>query len=191
MQIIGIAGKKRVGKDTVAGYITNYLEKRYNKLVLKIGFADPIREIGYIFGWNWTQMFDKKDNIHEHWGISWRTFVQQVGTDLFRNTWRTDAWIKLMEIRLKDADSNFLDYLIISDVRFNNEAELIKNFNSNKASLPNVIIKIDRDTGLVDNHESERGISKWDYNLYNIGSLEALKLQCELFADTLIPPMEK
>lgn len=147
--IIGLVGKKRVGKDTVADFLCD----KYD--FVKYGFADPIKEVGKImFDFQEDQI---KDEIDERWGISPREFYQKFGTEygqfimpqhfpeLFRNIDTRGFWVKRFQIWYENnKDKN----VVITDIRFLHEFEEIKN-------MGGYIIKIVRDTGLSDNHISE------------------------------------
>lgn len=161
-KLIGLLGRKRVGKDTVADYLIN----NYN--FTKHAFAHPIKEILKImFDFSEHQLNIDKEKIDDRWGISPRIAMQQFGTDFVRddickyipniknNLYGETLWIKLFRIwyeKNKDKD------IIISDVRFLDEIEVIK-------SLGGIIIKINRDTNQVDNHKSESKIDTYDKKL--------------------------
>ena len=161
-KLIGLLGRKRVGKDTVADYLIN----NYN--FTKHAFAHPIKEILKImFDFTESQLNNDKEKIDDRWGISPRIAMQQFGTDFVRdnickyipniknNLNDETLWIKLFRIwyeKNKEKD------IIISDVRFLDEIEVIK-------SLGGKIIKINRDTNQIDNHKSECNIENYDKKL--------------------------
>lgn len=153
--IIGLTGKKQVGKDTAADYIC----KKYS--LTKLSFADPLRELGRIFYFTEHEMTIDKDAVNKVWNMSWRKFAQSVGTDLFRNTFNTQTWVILMMQKLREKND-----VVIPDVRFDNEAMLIK-------MLGGAVIKIESDTGLSDSHSSEQGINMRyvDYTVINNGTI--------------------
>lgn len=185
--IIGLTGYAKSGKDTCAAGIIDTINLADSitprvKSVNKYAFADPIREIGRMFGFTAEQLSDqrlKETFVHPDWNITPRTFMQRVGSDMFRNNLHADCWVMLMKQKLmtliKDceentgresaclfaptaAEGNLLPrrIAIISDVRFPNEAEMIR-------SLGGVIIRVNRPSmvtsGEWKNHESERHIS--------------------------------
>ena len=56
--LIGLLGKKRVGKDTVA----EYLIEKYN--FIRYAFADPIKEIaGIMFNFSYEQLYGNQKEI--------------------------------------------------------------------------------------------------------------------------------
>lgn len=138
--IFGLCGNAGTGKDSAIEYLKS---NPYSSPILRMAFADPIREIGKIFGFTKHQMSDRtlKETVDPFWGFSPRTFMQKVGTEMFRDCLREDIWIKLLERRIKDLDNKFgIDpsMIFITDVRFPNEAEAIKN-------MGGYIIKIKRE----------------------------------------------
>lgn len=175
MKLIGITGKKRTGKDTIAVALASFLLENEQVTVDIEHFANPIREIGDIFGWSQEQMHNDKDQIHPIWGISWRKFAQQIGTDVFRNTWRTDVWLRIMDMRIDPST----DFVIIPDIRFDNEADYIK-------SRGGMVIQVLRDTGEEDTHESEQGIWLSDLTIMNNSTLDNLHARCRQLATYLI-----
>src|SRR5437868_1800318 len=78
--LIGIVGRKGVGKDTAADFIC----REYG--FMKMAFAGPLKEICRIlFGFNDEQLNGElKEIIDEGWGVSPRRALQFIGTDLFR-----------------------------------------------------------------------------------------------------------
>ncbi len=153
--IIGLTGKKQSGKDTFAYVYKDFVCAR------KVAFADPIREIGKIFGYAENDMMVNKDNPTGILQMSWRKFAQFVGTDLFRNKLDKDIWIKILGSKIIEGED-----IIVTDVRFNNEAKFIR-------KKGGIIIEILRGSSF-DTHESESGIDSTlvNYQITNYGSLE-------------------
>lgn len=179
-QIIGILGKKRSGKDTIA----DYLVARYNFTKLK--FADPLKDVCKIlFGFTDEQLNgDLKEEIDKFWKISPRYAMQYLGTDLFRNqitpllpNISNDFWIKIMELKLL----NTTGPIVIADIRFQNEIDLIHKHKG-------IIIKINSiNTDDTDQHESEININNLlgDFTVYNDIILVNLYKQIDTFMGTL------
>ena len=126
--IIGITGYKYNGKDTCANYLVdNY---KFNK----ISFADPLKQcLKSLFSFTDEQLYGKeKEIVDNYWGVSPRTVMQFVGTELFRDQMKqiifnidSMFWCKVMERKL----SNICENVVIADVRFVNEALMIKKMN--------------------------------------------------------------
>lgn len=150
MKLIGVVGRKRNGKDTIA----DYLISKHN--FQKYSFADPLkRGCMAMFGFTEDQVFGElKDEIDPLWGCKPRDVLQVMGTELcqyhiqeyipaFKNIGRL-IWVKRFEQWYKDKAncinqinelniSSHPDKLVpatlnvvLSDVRFIHEAETIK-----------------------------------------------------------------
>lgn len=162
MNIIGLTGLKRSGKDTVAKYIYD----EYDNFVI-LAFADPIRDMIRILGVDDDFINYKKESKIDFLNVSYRHLAQTLGTEWGRGLINDDIWLNVLQRKINSYKNT--KNLIISDVRFNNEAEFIKNNNG-------IIIQIIRDTGNIDKHPSEKGIDdKYiDYSINNSSSISHL-----------------
>lgn len=105
---------------------------------------------------------DTKANV-----ISLRTIMQYIGTEIYRNLISDTIWVDLTIAKAnKIADYG---YCIIGDVRFRNEADAIRH-----SLYGGTIIKLVRDTGRNDSHESEIIDVKEDYLIENNSNLMSL-----------------
>lgn len=163
---VGILGKKRHGKDTVADYIT----KTYPNFVKK-SFAKPLKDaVQILFDFTDDQLNDEnlKEEPDEFWGDSPRKVLQLVGTELFRNQYDQMFWIKVAKRHIPPNKN-----IIFSDVRFKNEFDFIK---ENKGIV--IFIKRDIVQYKKDNHDSEKYIDDLaqsaDYSIDNNATLNDL-----------------
>lgn len=174
--IIGLCGNMGCGKDSATDLLINHPAFRCEH----IAFADPIRQIGKIFGFSMKQMTDRtlKETNDDFWHFSPRYFMQKVGTEMFRNQLRDDVWIELLKRRLIDLKKPYeveigfpksvmgtRRIIFITDVRFPNEAKAIRD-------IGGTIVKISREGFNKkgdDLHPSERFISQIpaDYTIEN------------------------
>jgi hypothetical protein len=130
--IIGICGFKSSGKDTIA----DYLIKEYS--FKKLSFASTLKDIiSIMFGWSRDKLegITKEDRewrekIDPWWSktlkmplLSPRYVMQYFGTDLFRNHFHSDIWVKIVENKLNKYLEE--DNIVITDCRFNNEINMI------------------------------------------------------------------
>lgn len=174
-QIIGVTGRKHNGKDTLGNFfVENHGYKR-------IAFADALKEAcEKIFGFDNDQLYgDKKETLDEYWEVTPRTVLQYVGTELFRNQLEPimpkigkDIWLKVVEKKILDnLKSNPSQKFIITDVRFENECNLIE-------KMGGVTIRVKRDSAnnVKDCHPSEIDIEKLKVNaeILNNGTKEEL-----------------
>jgi hypothetical protein len=162
--IIGIMGKKKSGKDTLA----NYIIQKYN--FTKKSFAYPLKKIcSYLFHIPFYSFESQelKECILDEWKMSPRQIMQKVGTDMFRDQIDDEFWIRHFEHHI-DITLN----IVITDVRFLNEVMMIQKYNG-------ILIYIERhenrDYG-YDIHISEnQDLSKYaDIHLQNNGSIQNL-----------------
>lgn len=158
VRLIGLRGRAGAGKDTVADYLVdNYGFK-------KLSFATALKRIVVIItGWSWDFVNGSTSEyraaretlVHPSYNMTCRQLLQYVGTDLFRNQLHKDIWITCLTQEIKAIwKDNANQAIVISDVRFDNEAEIIQ-------TLAGQIIKINRpqsENGLgleTKNHISE------------------------------------
>lgn len=169
--IIGFTGRAGAGKDTAASLI----EPRVHNLA----FAKPLKDAAKIlFNFTDEQLYDpvKKEEVDPKWGKSPREILQWLGTDVLRNHISKDFFLINMENRIKEIEK---ENIAITDVRFNNEAELIH-------KKGGIIIKIERPfaegSGTEHTlHPTELGISSKlvDYTITNDSTIEELKIKLE------------
>lgn len=174
MKLIGLVAGKRCGKDTFADYIIK--KQGY----IKYGFADPLKEAcRHLFLFNNEQLYGEcKEDFDDRWKTTPRKIYQQVGTEMFRNYFQTlfpenkniscgNFWVYRFKLWYQEEIKKNPDIkIIISDIRFQNEADII-------TELGGSLIKIIRKTNFKDMHSSEIGICKIksDYIIINNSTL--------------------
>ena len=162
--LIGIAGKKQSGKDTMAQFF-KALDQEYE--IKK--FAGKLKEVASLLTnyplWYWEEEKYKDRKLSSTFNYyTGREFLQRLGTEVFRNNLNNDIWVNLL----------FQDYgvdkWIITDVRFQNEVMAIKENGG-------ILIKMERKTtDSLDTHISENLIDNfaYDYIVKNDGNPEEL-----------------
>ena len=120
--LIGIAGLKGSGKNTVCDII-----KKLDNRFVDVAFADPVKAgVRAMFGTvNDTNPPFKfvdypKEKKHSFLGFSLRDAYEGIGHHFGRTLLNKDVWIKLIHERI-----DFKDFVIITDVRYINEAQFI------------------------------------------------------------------
>jgi len=158
-KIIGLAGRARSGKDTVAT-----LFGRTHRIVR---FAQPIKEaVKALYGWSDIAVETEiKDFVDPHWGVSPRSAMQHVAqtTRLFV---ANDFFVR----RLFDSWEG--DAIVIPDVRYKHEVDAIH-------ARGGITIKITREG--IKKHDIEFTVDELEttYQILNNGSLDDLRRQVD------------
>lgn len=167
-QVVGIAGKARAGKDTVAMELCKLYDcSRY-------AFANPVKEaVRCVFGFSDEQLYgDLKDVVDPFWGVTPRHVLQRFGTEAMRGTFGHDIWLQVARRYVEASDAPIV---IITDVRFENEAAWVR-------STGGTVLHILRPetqhlSDEAKKHASEAGIAYADGDLLidNNGTLDDLR----------------
>lgn len=166
--VIGFAGKAGSGKDSAGMAIISSGIK-----ATKVSFADPIRDMLKCLGIDVDRIYrefggsGKNEPIPEFGGKSLRFMMQTLGTEWGRKTISDSIWLDIGKRKIRENQAN-RTFSVVTDVRFDNEAEAIK-------SLGGVIIQIDSlgnqisEDSLYMKHDSEALISEKliDYRITN------------------------
>lgn len=179
-RLIGITGRKFNGKDTLCNIIVDIISKEDVK-IKKIAFAGALKEAcKCIFGFTNEQLYgNKKEEFDEFWKTTPRRILQFVGTDLFREQISNEIphvgkeiWIAVVKKQILEEWNNNPDTVfIITDLRFENEFNMIKNMNG-------TTIRIERSSiDSIDMHSSEMEISnmKVDHIVKNDKTIDDLR----------------
>ena len=165
--LIGFSGKKGSGKSYFANYLVN------NKLFIKLSFASPLKEITKIlFNLSDEDVKDpiKKELINPKFNASPRELMQWLGTDIMREEFNKkfnysgSIWIDNVKDRVKTLLDNNKD-VVIDDVRFQNEADMIH-------SLGGIVINLRNDldntlNNSTSTHSSENQKLTFNYEFVN------------------------
>lgn len=161
-QLIGFAGYAKSGKNLAADLIR---EKDYSWEI--VSFAGRLKQISSLLTGLDVRIFENKKDLYLHgWGMTIREFLQKLGTDAIRNHFHEDTWVNALL-----ADYHQSDKWLITDVRFPNEANAIKQYGGK-------VIRINRD-GIepARGHSSETALDEYqfDYVIDNNSTVEELK----------------
>ena len=184
MNIVGISGKARVGKDTLGRYIIEEFINKHNRVFKQVAFADAVKLMcKKYFDLSDEQLWGLEkektttylkpgkiacsNNLADYWTP--REIMQHIG-GLFRKI-DPNFWINYLYKNLLGAGS-----FVITDVRYTNEADFIKEHNG-------FLIRITRELSEdIHNmqHESEVDLDnylleKYDVVVDNNGSLVDLR----------------
>lgn len=130
--IIGICGLIGSGKDTIADYLQNIHQFR------RESFAHTLKDaVASIFGWDRELLEGRtkesrawREQVDPWWAerlnmptLTPRWVLQYWGTEVARKSFHDDIWIAALENKLRKTK----DDIVISDCRFPNEIQAIKN----------------------------------------------------------------
>lgn len=178
--LIGLIGRAGAGKSTVA----RMLEDEF--AFVELALADPIfNMVGSLFA---------DANIDGAWmverslkecptalGYSYRHLAQTLGTEWGRNTISQDFWLRVLELRMTQPHLE-AENICVSDIRFPNEAALIK-------SRGGTLVRVLRQgVNAVRAHASEQYDLPADTELLNFGSKATLFDQVDRLVTTLRKP---
>lgn len=149
MLLIGIAGPARSGKDTAATGIIKQLGASWSRA----SFADPMKLMLNTIGVDTSD--EAKDLPSNQFGVSTRRMLQTLGTEWGRDLIGEDFWVDVF--RRMNAGRR----IVVPDVRFENEAQLVRDHGA--------LIHIMGRGGIAGDHVSESplGIKAGDYVIQN------------------------
>jgi hypothetical protein len=213
MSIIGINGKIGVGKDTVGSiiqYLTSEYRDKYNfiewqdrvenygssthsKFEIK-KFAGKLKEIAFLLTGKPVENFEeqnfKKLNMGSAWNMTYREFLQKLGTEAMRNGLHEDVWVNALfaDYRGPKMSEYNPSNWIITDMRFPNELEAVVErkgitIRVVRPKIESVVDKMRPYSDLVHygipmpvEHPSETALddAKFHYEIINDGSIKDL-----------------
>ena len=195
-KIVCFAGRKQSGKTTLCNQVVNFiydLEKLEDYSTI-YNFADPLKEAcRVIFDFDDEQLYgNNKEIVDERWKTTPRDLFQFIGTDVFREflpthlPWlKNKFWLHRLEIEYNKLKTKYGDQVnvVVSDIRFNNEAEFVK-------GLGGSIVKVYR-PAIVSNssHKAEttvKDIDIYDQLIINDTTLENYLEKIKQFASKFI-----
>lgn len=166
-RIIGLLGRSRVGKDTVAELLTReYMRLGYSYSTVRL--AAPIKEAAKaLFGFSDAQIEGNlKESPDASWGVTPRSVFQKI-TAVTMAEMGTDFFTRLL---YRKYDSGELgEFIIIPDVRFEHDLTEIRRRGG-------VVVKVTRDAPEVPMHACEDNIQalEGDVSIKNNRSMEDL-----------------
>jgi hypothetical protein len=189
MILIGISGKKRAGKDTVARFIGEW-GQRHLWRVDRRGFADGLKQ--EVAAWLTCEL------IRAGWDTEtaaarglWaayppeaakeksRPLLQWWGGEFRRELFGEDYWLKKMDAWLQRPElyPSAHRIVVIPDVRMANEFDFVR-------QRGGLLIRVERSQVLTDWHASETaldGRDDWDWRIDNNAGLAELACQVQHF----------
>lgn len=175
MLLIALAGKARVGKDTIGRHLVSVhgFEHYY--------FAKPLKDMAGALGFPEAefQTTEQKESVIPDIGRSYRYLLQTLGTEWGRNLIDQNLWLKMAARRwkaecaraqnLRDEGMQFAHArMVITDCRFENEASWVRD-------VGGVVVHVhgNGQTGMAEAqraHQSEQSLG-WrsgDQHIFNL-----------------------
>ena len=188
--IIGIAGKKCSGKDTLADMLKNKAEEQ-GVIMLRRGLADALKEEAADFLTTMTNI------PKSHWlecmhgpfrpeKEQLRLLMQWWGTEFRRKMWGENYWTGKLDEWIKQQTPLVGQTLcvVVPDIRFKNEADYVKS----QAGLVIRILRPETEDG--DTHISETELQDtyaWGFTLHNSYDIPYLEHQVEDLMEVILP----
>lgn len=189
--IIGLCGMKGSGKDTVAAYLVKEhgFERR--------AFADSLKKsVAALFNIPYHEIDKYKNDpylcvkiVHRdvtfggEVSMSFRNFLQRYGTESHRHVFGENFWVDYC----LPLDGFYTGRkIVITDVRFINEARRVRMFNGAIAEISNPRVPLDKD-----HHSSEVIDFQTDYVLFNDSTIEDLNVRIETMLENLASPDQR
>lgn len=180
MIITGIGHKSRQGKDTWATFVISYLRMNTrNKKILRMGFADILKSISFqLYAWGGLKTKEYYDGADQKERYKVLPLIGKAPVNIWidignhMRMYDNDVWMRAL---LKGTQA---DALIITDVRFPNEAQAILDHGGH-------LVRIDRPgfPGLDSTSDNAlNDFQGWTHIVNNKGSLQELNLSAERFA---------
>ena len=172
MKFIGICGKKGSGKSIVDQMILEYFIN-----VKTLSFSEPIKQMtksGYLL--SDEQLDLRKDIIDERWDMTPRDMMRstaQMMTFLDEN-----HMCDLMTLRIGQVSTSGLTHICISDIRFHNESDLVKQLGGIMIHIKNVSSVEEENEHISECYVDE--IDHYcDYHVVNDGNMESMRSQVD------------
>lgn len=168
IKLISFTGKMGSGKTTAIAY----LKELSTYKVIPVKFAQPIYDIQ-------SFIYDRVSAVHtpDSSFTKDRKLLQYLGVEWGRNSIKPTLWVDLWQNTvLKLHEHNAYGVFACDDVRFDDEAKMVKNLGGFVIEIVSNHPKPEGTEGF-NGHESEKGVSinLIDYTIKNNGSIEDFK----------------
>lgn len=217
--LILISGKMRSGKNQFADFLNINLMSRGKKVRSDLFANDLKRGCEEDFGYMMQQINDhintikeelrystidakslkiaismldelmvtRKENWYEDKTMISRLLLQTYGTQIFRDRVNKNHWVDQVLNRAINCDE---EYTLVTDARFENEIDHVKNVCS-EHNIRVLSVRIERDIPMNNlyEHDSEKGLDNykgWDLIVNNNKTLDDLQNSASLFVESIV-----
>ena len=198
--IIGISGRMGSGKNTVGDIIEKICLTNEGPLFEQKAFARKLKQTASLLTGIPVEKFEdqefKKLEMPSQWGMTWRTFLQKLGTEAMRDGLHTNVWCNALFSdyiltskwkTAKELKSEFAERVeeypnwIITDMRFPNEMDAVK-------EKGGITIRVVRPHGYTNPHTGEYKEMPLSYHPSET-ALDDAEFDYEIINDAGIPEL--
>lgn len=179
--LIGIHGKPRAGKDTLA----KYLCEKY-KLV-QYGPSFPVkRATAAVFNVPEENFWkdELKETYNEFWNMTYREMAQKVGKESSRDVFGEDFWMRHVALVYEQLDPAWHNGMLLADIRYENEVKWVQS----QGGIVIFVTRDNRDYVANENHPAEHGLSLElaDVVIPNNHTIQDLYDNADMFVEPLL-----
>ena len=192
--IIGISGRMGSGKNTVGDIIEKICLTNEGPLFEQRSFAGKLKQIASLLTGIHVKKFEnqefKKLDMNPEWGMTYREFLQKLGTEAMRDGLHTNVWVNALfadykraldlvksedtKYDLKVEEVGEYPNWIITDMRFPNEMEAVKE----RGGITIRVVRQDMHSleAMIPAHASETALDdvEFDYEIINDAGIPEL-----------------
>lgn len=188
--LVGLTGRMGAGKDTVYKILSAKLKNK--ETIKRLAFGDAVKKSAYaIFGGEKSKYFGTQEDKNEKLPFwedklgeaysTYRRIAQTFGTEICRNNIHKDIWVLALEPKIQELLKEGIS-VVVTDIRFDNEAKLIKSYGGLVVEVVNT-----NNNHAKDLHASEEGVSPNLIDLQMVaGSLYELDQSVETFLNEFV-----
>lgn len=173
MILIGLSGKKKSGKNTVANFITSMSSQPVQQLAFATNLKIAVAKLMQVSA---VEIEANKE--------LYRGLLQWYGTEYMKGKYGQDYWIKKLGNEIVVMD---VPVIVITDVRFKLEADFIKDCDG-------IIVRVERSKlDNYDQHPSEVELDEYpfDYRISNTDTLDYLNDMTKSFLIKIKLPLKQ
>ena len=188
--VIGIHGTLGSGKDTLCNILMqSFATHISSSRIYRKAHADTLKQIvslltGVELKWLYTE--EGKNAFCPEFNMTYGQMLQQLGTNVLRS-WDPDVWIKSLYAGYDESK-----ILIVPDVRFPNEAQVVRDKKGILIKITGDPVGANANSNRDKNHPSETAMNvwtDWDYVVENDGPLSELWETGERIASEILDNM--